>query len=265
MTRLNEEQIERYSRQMILPEVGGTGQEKLLKSRVLLIGAGGLGAPCALYLAAAGIGHMGLLDSDHVELNNLQRQIIHSHKNLKKSKVESAKEKIQELNPEVSVETYADRLTPRNALSYITPYDFIIDGSDNFETKFLVNDVCLMVGKPFNIAGLLQYTGQVLTVLPGKGPCYRCIFPTPPDPETTLRCQDAGILGSVAGVIGTLQATETLKYFLNLGDLLVGRLLTYDAKTTRFKTLQIQQDPTCAACRSRTASIQRLQGAGIHT
>lgn len=253
--QLSEAEIDRYSRQVILPEVGGKGQKRLQQSSILIVGAGGLGSPSALYLAAAGVGKLGIIDSDVVERNNLQRQILHSVEKLAQAKVASAQDRIHALNPLVQVEPYHERLTLENAAVRLAGYDLVIDGADNFDTKYLLNDTCVALGKPLLFGGVLQYQGQVTMVLPGTGPCLRCLFPHSPDPETTRTCQDAGILGSVAGVIGSLQATEALKYILGIEEQLVGRLLTYNAKTTRFKTIQFSEDPNCPAHHAQKHSV----------
>ena len=214
---LREDQIERYSRQIILPNIGGKGQEKLLNAKVLVIGAGGLGSPASLYLAAAGIGTLGIMDSDAVELNNLQRQILHSTKTVGARKADSAKERIVELNPDVNVININKRLTSENILGIIKDYDIIIDGSDNFPTRFLINDACVLAKKPLSHGGIFRFDGQAMTIIPGKGPCYRCLFPEPPPPGAMPSCQEAGILGAVAGVIGVIQANEALKFVLGIG------------------------------------------------
>lgn len=243
-----EQQIERYSRQIILPEIGGVGQKKLLNAKVLIIGCGGLGSPCAYYLAAAGVGHIGLVDSDKVELNNLQRQILHFTKDVGKPKVESAKEKLAALNPEIQITTYELRLTSKNIFDVIKDYDFIVDGSDNFPTRYLVNDACVLLNKPFSHAGILRFDGQATTIIPRKGPCYRCIFPDPPPPGMVPSCQEAGILGVVAGVLGLIQATEVLKYILGKNELLVGKLLVFNALEMNFRKLNIQRNVNCPVC-----------------
>lgn len=246
--RLKEEQIERYSRQIILPNVGGAGQEKLLNAKVLIIGAGGLGSPCALYLAAAGVGRIGLVDSDSVELNNLQRQILHSTKTVGKPKVESAKERLNGLNADVKVDTFKLRLTSKNILGTIKDYDFVVDGSDNFPTRYLVNDACVLSNKPLSHGGIFRYDGQATTILPSKGPCYRCLFPEPPPPGAIPSCQEAGILGAVAGVIGVIQANEALKYILGIGELLIGKLLVFNALDSSFRTVKVPKDRNCPIC-----------------
>ncbi|MFQ5902218.1 MAG: ThiF family adenylyltransferase [Candidatus Binatia bacterium] len=257
--RLTSEQIERYSRQIMIPDLGGKGQIRVRQGRVLVIGAGGLGCPAAFYLAAAGIGTLGLVDSDRVELSNLQRQILHSTRDLSREKVESAKEKLSQLNPEVELHTYPVRLQEENATEIVAPYDFIIDGSDNFATKFLVNDIAVGLGKPFSHAGIVRLQGQTMTVIPGKSACYRGIFQEPPPPGEILNCQQAGILGAIAGTIGSIQATEAIKYFVGMEEeLLVDRLLTYDAKTIKFRTIEVKRNPQCRACGEKGTGESKL-------
>ena len=245
---LTEDQIERYSRHILLPEIGGKGQEKIAKAKVLVVGAGGLGSPCAFYLAAAGIGTLAIVDSDKVELNNLQRQILHSTPDVGRLKVESAKQRIGALNPDVRVETIATRLTSQNALGVFRPYDVVVDGSDNFPTRYLVNDACVMLGKPLVHGGIHRFEGQLFTILPKKGPCYRCLFAEPPPPGLIPSCQEAGILGAVAGTIGVLQAAEVLKLILGVGEPLVNRLLVFDALRNHFREVKLRRDPTCPVC-----------------
>ena len=246
--KLLKDQIERYSRQIILSEVGGKGQEKLLNSKVLIIGAGGLGSPCALYLAAAGIGTIGIVDSDKVELNNLQRQILHSKKDIGLPKVESAKDRLTKLNKDVEIVPYNIRITSKNILDIIADYDIIVDGSDNFPTRYLVNDACILAKKPLSFGAILQFHGQVTTILPYKSACYRCLFPKPPPPGTVPSCQQAGILGAVAGIIGTIQSNEVLKYLLGIGNLLTGKFLMFDALDMSFEKLEIQRNQQCLVC-----------------
>lgn len=241
-------QIVRYSRHIILPEVGAKGQKKINAGRVLLIGAGGLGSPIAYYLAAAGVGTIGIIDDDVVDLSNLQRQILHFTADVGKSKAVSAKEKLTALNPGCRVVAYQERLTASNIMEIIKDYDVVVDGTDNFGTRFLANDACVMAKKPFFHGAVLRFFGQALTVLPGEGPCYRCVFPEPPPPGTTPTCSQAGILGVIPGTIGLIQATEVLKYFLGKGDLLVGELLTYDALSMEFSKVELQKNPECPVC-----------------
>ena len=245
---LTEEQIERYSRQIILEEIGGAGQEKLLSSKVLIVGAGGLGAPAGLYLAAAGIGTIGIVDYDKVELTNLQRQIIHHTGDIGTEKVDSAKAKIQAINPDVNVQTHQKRLTAENIPEIIRQYDFVIDGTDNFPAKFLVNDACYFEKKAFSHAGILRFDGQLITVLPGETTCYRCIFHSPPPAGVVPSCSEAGVLGVLAGVIGLLQATEAMKYLLGIGDLLTNALLVYNALEMSFYRVKLNRNPNCPLC-----------------
>jgi len=242
-----EEQIERYSRHILLQDVGVEGQEKISNGKVLIIGAGGLGAPIALYLAAAGVGTIGIIDGDVVDLSNLQRQVIHFTADVSKPKVLSAKEKINQLNPEVKGVTYHQLFTAENALRIIADYDFIVDGTDNFPVKFLINDACVKAGKPFSHGGILRFEGQTFTWLPGSA-CYRCIFHAPPPPNAVPTCSQAGVLGAIAGMLGTIQATEVLKYLTGVGELLTNRLLTFDAKKMEFRTIQLKHNHKCAIC-----------------
>lgn len=248
---LREEQIERYSRQIILPNIGGKGQEKLLSARVLMIGAGGLGSPAALYLASAGVGTLGIVDSDKVELNNLQRQILHSEKDVGAPKVESAKKRLSGINSDVNVVPYHTRLTSENIMGIVKEYDIVVDGSDNFPTRYLVNDACVLAGKPLSHGGIFRYDGQAITILPHKSACYRCLFPEPPPPGLVPSCQEAGILGAVAGIIGTIQANEALKYILGIEGLLAGRLLIFNALDSSFRMVKVPKDPKCPVCGER--------------
>lgn len=245
---LTEQQMERYSRHIILEQVGGAGQEKLLASKVLIIGAGGLGAPAAVYLAAAGVGTIGVVDGDKVDLSNLQRQIIHYTPDVGKDKVLSAESKIRAINPDVRVRTYNMRLRADNIREIIRKYDFVVDGTDNFPAKFLINDACYFERKPFSHAGILQFDGQLITILPGQTTCYRCIFGTPPPANAVPSCSQAGVLGVLAGVIGSLQATEAIKYLLGIGELLTGALLTYNALTMQFRKVRLDRNPDCPLC-----------------
>ncbi len=242
------EEIERYSRQILLKQVGGKGQEKLLASRVLIIGAGGLGSPAALYLAAAGVGTIGLVDGDNVDLSNLQRQIAHFTADLGTPKVESAAEKLTAINPSVKVETYNERVFAHNVLSIVKDYDFILDGTDNFPAKFLINDACHFACVPFSHAGILRFDGQLFTVRPGESACYRCLFDSPPPAGVVPSCSQAGVLGTMAGVIGCLQATEALKYLLGIGELLTDRMLIFDALSMRFREARFKRNPRCPTC-----------------
>ena len=247
---LTNEQLERYSRHIILQQVGGKGQKKILEGKVLIIGTGGLGAPAAMYLAAAGVGHIGLVDYDVVDLSNLQRQIIHQTKDIDKPKIKSGEETINAMNPDVQVHTYDELVNAANIKDIIKDqdYDFIIDGTDNFPAKFLINDACVMLKKPFSHAGIIRFNGQTMTYLPGQGPCYRCVFPEMPPKDAVPTCRQAGVLGVMGGVIGTLQATEALKYILGVGELLNGYLMTYDALSMNFRKVKIKQNHKCAIC-----------------
>ena len=243
------DQLERYSRHIILKEVGAKGQKKLLNSSVLIIGAGGLGAPAALYLAAAGVGTIGIADADEVDLSNLQRQVIHATKDIGKAKVLSAKESMEAINPDVTVKTYQTFVDSETIMDLIKDYDFIIDGTDNFPAKFLINDACVMAKKPFSHAGILRFQGQLMTYVPGEGPCYRCVFKNPPPKDAVPTCKQAGVIGAMGGVIGSLQAMEAIKYLIGVGDLLTGKLLTYDALKMEFHTVNLPKDHSkCAIC-----------------
>jgi len=255
--KLREDQIERYSRQILLPGLGGKGQEKLLAAKVLVIGAGGLGSPCAVYLASAGIGKIGILDSDSVELSNLHRQILHSTKNLDKAKVDSAKERINAINPDVEVIPHKVRITAENILDIIKDYDIVVDGSDNFPTRYLVNDACVFSNKPLSHGGIFRFDGQAITILPGESPCYRCLFPEPPPPGLVPSCQEVGVLGAVAGVIGTIQANEVIKYILKMGELLTGKLLVFNGLNSSFRQVKVPRDGKCPVC-SEHPSITKL-------
>ena len=257
--RLTTDQIERYSRQIMIPDLGGKGQIRLRQGRVLIIGVGGLGSPAALYLGAAGIGTLGLVDSDRVELSNLQRQILHGTADLNHPKVESAKDRISKLNPDVEIVVYPVRLEQDNAATIFSGYDFIVDGSDNFPTKFLVNDIAVSMGIAFSHAGIVRLQGQTMTVVPRKSACYRCLFREPPPPEEILNCQQAGILGAVAGTVGSIQATEAIKYIAGFEEgLLTDRLLTYDAKSMKFHTVDVNRNIHCFACGTDRIAASRI-------
>jgi molybdopterin/thiamine biosynthesis adenylyltransferase len=246
--KLTDEQLERYSRQILLPDVGGRGQERLLAARVLIAGAGGLGSPAALYLAAAGVGTIGIVDSDAVELSNLQRQILHGSADVGRPKTESAARRIAEVNPDVRIITHRERLTSANVLGIFEGYDFILDSTDNFATRYLINDACVIAGKPLSHGAILRFEGQITTIVPRKGPCYRCLYPEPPPRGLVPGCQEAGVLGAIAGVIGAMQAAEAMKWILGVGDLLVGRLVMYDALAGSFREVKIPRDPNCPRC-----------------
>ena len=248
MIEFTDEQIERYSRHIILPEVGGSGQQKMLDARILLLGAGGLGSPAAYYLAAAGIGNLGIVDFDQVDLSNLQRQIIHSTERIGMLKTESAKKTIQALNPDVNVTLYNEKMDSNNIMSLIKDYDYVVDGSDNFPTRYLVNDACVMKNKTLIHGSIFRFEGQVTVFKPGDGPCYRCLYPEPPPPGMVPNCQEGGVLGVLAGVIGNLQVVEVLKLILGIGKPLVGKLLIYDALNTEFRSLRLRRDANCPIC-----------------
>ncbi len=245
---LSADQRSRYSRHILLPEVGEEGQQRLLDSRVLLIGAGGLGSPAALYLAAAGVGTVGIVDFDVVDATNLQRQILHNLDRLGQRKVDSARETLTALNPDVKIETYAVRLSADNALDVMGGYDVVVDGGDNFPTRYLVNDASLHLRIPVVHGSIFRFEGQVTVFAPYEGPCYRCLFSEPPPPELAPSCAEAGVLGVLPGIVGSVEAMEAIKLLLGIGEPLVGRLLTYDALTEEFRTLNIRRDPACPAC-----------------
>jgi molybdopterin/thiamine biosynthesis adenylyltransferase len=255
---LTDEQIERYQRHIALKEVGGKGQQRLLDGRVLIIGVGGLGSPAALYLAAAGVGTIGLVDADAVDLTNLQRQVIHFTPDIGKAKVFSAKEKMVAINPEIKVNTYQEWVMAENILRIIESYDFVIDGTDNFAAKFLINDACVLAGKLYSHAGILRFDGQTITVRPGESACYRCLFPAPPPKDAIPTCSQAGVLGVLPGVLGVIQATEAIKFLLGKGDLLTGWLLIYNALQMRFTKVRIERNPRCPIC-GEAPSIKELR------
>jgi sulfur-carrier protein adenylyltransferase/sulfurtransferase len=245
---LTPDQRRRYSRHLLIPEVGEEGQRKLLDAKVLLIGAGGLGSPAALYLAAAGVGTLGVVDADIVDDSNLQRQVIHTTDRLGIPKVESARLAIEALNPDVKVIKHEVRLDQSNVLEIFAPYDIILDGTDNFATRYLINDACVLLNKPNAHGSIFRFEGQATTFVPGEGPCYRCLFPTPPPPELAPSCAEAGVLGLLPGTVGLVQATEVAKLILGIGQPLIGRLLTYDALEMEFRELRLSRDPECPMC-----------------
>ena len=247
---LSDAQFKRYARHLILDEVGEEGQAKLLESRVLVIGAGGLGSPALMYLAAAGIGVIGIADDDVVDITNLQRQIAHTTDRVGESKVKSAIMTLSGINPEIRVIPHKMRVGPDNIIELVSEYDLVVDGSDNFTTRYLLNDACHLAKRPLVAASLLRFEGQISTfkAFDGQGPCYRCVFPERPAPELTTRCEEAGILGAVAGVMGTLQAAETIKELLGLGESLSGTLLIYDALRTDFRRIKFRRNPACPLC-----------------
>jgi molybdopterin/thiamine biosynthesis adenylyltransferase/rhodanese-related sulfurtransferase len=245
---LTPDQRRRYSRHLLIPEVGEEGQRKLLDARVLLVGAGGLGSPAALYLAAAGVGTLGIVDADIVDDSNLQRQVVHTAERIGMPKVESARIAIEALNPDVNVVKHETRLDQTNVLDIFAGYDVILDGTDNFATRYLINDACVLLNKPNVHGSIFRFEGQATTFIPQEGPCYRCLFPTPPPPELAPSCAEAGVLGLLPGTIGIIQATETAKLILGIGEPLVGRLLTYDALEMEFRELRLSRDPECPMC-----------------
>lgn len=247
MYDFTEEELLRYSRHILLKDVGVEGQEKIRNGKVLVVGAGGLGAPVALYLAAAGVGTIGIVDGDVVDLSNLQRQVIHFTGDVGHPKVESARDKMLAINPNVKVDTIREFLMSDNALDIIKDYDFIVDGTDNFPVKFLINDACVMAGKPFSHGGILRFEGQTFTHLPGTA-CYRCLFKSPPPANAVPTCSQAGVLGAIAGMLGTIQAAETLKYLTGVGELLTNKLLTFNAKTMDFRKINTRRQASCAIC-----------------
>jgi adenylyltransferase/sulfurtransferase len=246
--QLSHEEIRRYSRHLIMPEVGMDGQRKLKEASVLCVGAGGLGSPLALYLAAAGVGHIGLVEFDVVDESNLQRQIIHGTAVVGKSKLESAKKRMLDLNPFIEITGYEEPLTSANALDIIPHYDIVADGTDNFQTRYLTNDACVLLGKPNVYGSIFRFEGQASVFYAKEGPCYRCLFPEPPPPGLVPSCAEGGVLGVLPGVIGTIQATEVVKLIIGQGDPLIGRLLLYDALEMSFTTLKLRKNPDCVIC-----------------
>lgn len=270
--QLTDAQRDRYSRHLLLPEVGEVGQAKLLNSKVLLIGAGGLGSPAGLYLAAAGVGTLGIVDADVVDASNLQRQILHATSRVGMAKVESATKAIQDLNPDVKVVPHKERVTKENIDRLFSAYDVIVDGTDNFPTRYLVNDASVLLGKPIVHGSIFRFDGQVTTFLPPKaakalglkaGPCYRCLYPEPPPPHLAPSCQEAGVLGILPGVVGVVQATEAIKLLLGQGEPLVGRLLTYDSLKMKFRELKLRADPHCAACSEHATITEYIDYEGF--
>jgi sulfur-carrier protein adenylyltransferase/sulfurtransferase len=248
-TNLSNEEIRRYSRHLILPEFGMAGQRRLKEGSVLLIGAGGLGSPLALYLAAAGVGHIGLVDFDVVDESNLQRQIAHGTSTIGVRKTESAKRRLNDLNPNVEVTTYEEQVTSENAFELMRPYDVIVDGTDNFPTRYLTNDASVMLGKPNVYGSIFRFEGQATVFYPKEGgPCYRCLYPEPPPPGLVPSCAEGGVLGVLPGVIGTIQATEAIKLLAGIGETLVNRLMLYDALSMRFRELKLRRNPNCPVC-----------------
>lgn len=245
---LSPDELQRYHRHLILPEIGEDGQRRLKTARVLLIGAGGLGSPAALYLAAAGVGTLGIVDADEVELSNLQRQVLHDTESVGVPKVDSAVSRLRAINPHVDVIAHHARLTSANAMELLSAYDVIVDGSDNFQTRYLVNDACVLLGKPNVYGSVLRFEGQASVFSFGDGPCYRCLFREPPPPGLVQNCAESGVLGVLPGMIGVVQAAETIKLITGAGELLVGRLLLVDGLRMRFRTIDVPRDPECRAC-----------------
>ena len=263
---LSREEIERYSRHLIMPEVGMKGQRKLKSANVLMIGAGGLGSPLGLYLAAAGIGKIGIVDFDVVDHTNLQRQVLHGTKDVGRAKLDSAKDRLHDVNPNVEVETHQFRLTSDNALEVIEPYDIVVDGTDNFPTRYLTNDACVLLGKPNVYGSIFRFEGQVSVFDARNGPCYRCLFREPPPPGMVPSCAEGGVLGVLPGVIGTLQALETIKLILGEGEPLIGRLLLFDAMEMQWRTLNLKKNPDCPVCGENptvTELIDYLEFCGV--
>jgi adenylyltransferase/sulfurtransferase len=242
------EQLIRYSRHFLLPEVGEDGQAKLLQAKVFMVGAGGLGSPSAYYLAAAGVGTIGVIDNDVVDISNLQRQILHANDRVGMPKVESAQKTLQALNPDIKVIPYQDKLTSENILDIIKDYDLVVDGCDNFPTRYLVNDACVLTGKPNVHGSIFQFEGQSTVFYPGKGPCYRCLYPEPPPAEMAPSCAEAGVLGVLPGLIGVIEALEAIKLILGKGESLIGRLLCFNTLTMEINTLKLRRDPNCPMC-----------------
>jgi sulfur-carrier protein adenylyltransferase/sulfurtransferase len=249
---LTTDEIQRYSRHLILPDVGVEGQQRLKAARVLIVGAGGLGSPVALYLAAAGVGTLGLVDFDVVDVSNLQRQILHGTKDVGRSKLDSARARLHDVNPHVRVDTYETRLTSANAIDIISGYDIVVDGTDNFATRYLTNDACVLLGKPNVYGSIFRFEGQASVFGMADGPCYRCLFPEPPPPGSVPSCAEGGVFGVLPGIVGTIQATETIKLILGIGETLAGRLLLIDAQSMQFRAMTLRKDPACPACGTRT-------------
>ena len=254
---LSHDEVMRYSRHLIMPEVGISGQKKLKASSILIVGAGGLGSPIALYSAAAGIGRIGIVDYDRVDLSNLQRQIIHGTSDIGRPKVESALDLLKDINPHIRFDAYNEPLSSENALNIVKDYDLVVDGTDNFPTRYLLNDACIFSGKPFIFGGIFRFYGQVSVFCADGGPCYRCLFPSPPPADSVPSCAEGGVLGFLPGTIGTIQASEAVKLILGIGDPLVGRLLTYNALDVDFKLFNIRKDPECPVC-GENPSIREL-------
>ncbi|MBM3956418.1 MAG: molybdopterin-synthase adenylyltransferase MoeB [Gemmatimonadetes bacterium] len=244
---LTPEQVHRYSRHIVMPQIGSVGQRKLLDARVLLVGAGGLGSPISIYLTLAGVGTIGIVEDDEVDLSNLQRQILHHDRSVGKPKIESARETLLAYNPHVNVETYPERLTSENALGIVAKYDIVVSGADNFPTRYLLNDAAYLCGKPLVDGGILSFDGQATTFIPGRG-CYRCLYPTPPPPDEVPSCADVGVVGALPGLVGTIQALETIKLIVGIGQTLSGRLLLISALDMEFRTVNLRRNPACPLC-----------------
>ena len=262
---LSQQELLRYNRHLILPEVGLAGQTRLKNARVLLVGAGGLGSPTALYLAAAGVGHLGLVDFDAVDLSNLQRQILHGTSDVGRSKLESARRRLTDINPHVELATYEARLGAGNALQLIAGYDLVVDGTDNFTTRYLVNDACVLLGVPNVYGSIFRFEGQASVLATPDGPCYRCLFRSPPPAGLVPSCAEGGVLGVLPGLVGTIQATEALKLLLGAGEPLIGRLLLIDALRMEFKTVKLRKDPDCPACGTREITTLREEAPACAT
>lgn len=258
MFGFSDDQIVRYSRNLILKEVGGGGQQRLRDARVLVVGAGGLGAPATLYLAAAGVGAIGIVDDDDVHLSNLQRQILHRTDDIGVAKVDSARRALTDLNPDVNVTTYNMRLTEDNVMDLIRDYDVVVAGVDNFPTRYVVNDACVIANKPLVEAGILRWNGVLMTIQPGKGPCYRCLFPEPPPEGVVPSCQEAGVIGALAGVMGAMQALEAIKLLLGVGESLTGRMLLFDALETGFRQVKASRNKQCPVCGDSSTTGDRI-------
>jgi sulfur-carrier protein adenylyltransferase/sulfurtransferase len=252
LPELTRDELQRYSRHLSLPTVGTNGQRKLKAARVLLVGAGGLGSPTALYLAAAGVGTLGLVEFDVVDVTNLQRQILHGTRDVGRPKLDSARDRLHDVNPHVQLIAHAERLTAANAMAIVRDYDIVVDGTDNFATRYLTNDVCVLLGKPNVYGSIFRFDGQASVFATNDGPCYRCLYPSPPPPGSVPSCAEGGVLGVLPGLVGTIQATETIKLILGLGDSLAGRLLLIDALSMQFRSVRITKDPECPACGTRT-------------
>jgi adenylyltransferase/sulfurtransferase len=255
---LSQQEVARYSRHLIMPEVGVDGQKRLKASAVLLVGAGGLGSPLGLYLAAAGVGRIGLVDFDVVDFSNLQRQILHGTPDVGRPKLHSARDRLRAINPEVQIDLYETRLTSANALEMFRPYDLIIDGTDNFATRYLVNDACVLLGKPNVYGSIFRFDGQASVFYPGRGPCYRCLYPEPPPPGEVPSCAEGGVLGILPGLVGCIQATEAVKLLLGQGTPLIGRLLLYDALQMSFREFKVRRNPNCPVCGDRPTVTQLI-------